>query len=258
MTDFGIHESKVKPVLEPCKGHLKRKFIKECWSKCGCRNHCGNQIVQRGLTCNFQDTCCISAIKTSQNMTINDHEGGSLELQKFNAYDGDSSHIIVHSLPANSNQVDKLSTRFIGKFLQILIQNVMKLKAIEIHLTCHYHQLVKTTCSFALPHIMGWDRLTNQKPSETVSFQPNRQLGGTVGFQPKMSPQILDLEWENERIKQQMQIGSHYRNCWDALIGIIRSGGLFSLYAGWKAVLCRNIPQQQIQAKPRPPEKNRV
>ncbi|KAI5394460.1 hypothetical protein KIW84_061218, partial [Lathyrus oleraceus] len=57
-------------------------------------------------------TCCISAIKTSQNMTINDHEGGSLELQKFNACDGDSSHIIVHSLPANSNQVDKLSTRF--------------------------------------------------------------------------------------------------------------------------------------------------
>ncbi|KAI5389041.1 hypothetical protein KIW84_074627 [Lathyrus oleraceus] len=48
---------------------------------------------------------------------------------------------------------------------------------------------------FALPHIMGWDRLTNQKPSETVSFQPNRQLGGTVGFQLKMSPQILDLEW---------------------------------------------------------------
>ncbi|KAI5411810.1 hypothetical protein KIW84_056765 [Lathyrus oleraceus] len=57
-------------------------------------------------------TCCISAIKTSQNMTINDHEGGSLELQKFNACDGDSSHIIVHSLPVNSNQVDKLSTRF--------------------------------------------------------------------------------------------------------------------------------------------------
>ncbi|KAI5438184.1 hypothetical protein KIW84_024069 [Lathyrus oleraceus] len=118
--------------------------------------------------------------------------------------------------------------------------------------------VMKTACSFALPHIMGWDRLTNQKPSETVSFQPNRQLGGTVGFQPKMSPRILDLEWEDERIKQQMQIGSHYRNCWDALIGIIRSGGLFSLYAGWKAVLCRNIPQQQIQAKPRPREKNRV
>ncbi|KAI5436217.1 hypothetical protein KIW84_022618 [Lathyrus oleraceus] len=49
MTNFGIHESKVKLVLEPCKGHLKRKFIKECWSKCGCRNHCGNQIVQQEL-----------------------------------------------------------------------------------------------------------------------------------------------------------------------------------------------------------------
>ncbi|KAL5059766.1 hypothetical protein RYX36_031370 [Vicia faba] len=40
--------------LEPCKGHLKRKFIKECWSKCGCGKHCGNRIVQRGITCNLQ------------------------------------------------------------------------------------------------------------------------------------------------------------------------------------------------------------
>ncbi|CAK8579199.1 unnamed protein product [Lathyrus sativus] len=51
----------------------------------------------------------------------------------------------------------------------------------------------------------------------------------------------------SERIKQQMQIGSHYRNCWDALIGIIRNGGLSSLYAGWKAVLCRNIPHSMIK-----------
>ncbi|CAI8619430.1 unnamed protein product [Vicia faba] len=51
----------------------------------------------------------------------------------------------------------------------------------------------------------------------------------------------------SERIKQQMQIGSHYRNCWDALIGIIKNGGLSSLYAGWKAVLCRNIPHSMIK-----------
>ncbi|XP_058732018.1 mitochondrial aspartate-glutamate transporter AGC1 isoform X2 [Vicia villosa] len=51
----------------------------------------------------------------------------------------------------------------------------------------------------------------------------------------------------SERIKQQMQIGSHYRNCWDALVGIIRNGGLYSLYAGWKAVLCRNIPHSMIK-----------
>ncbi|ESW16847.1 hypothetical protein PHAVU_007G189700 [Phaseolus vulgaris] len=40
--------------LEPCKGHLKRKFIKECWSKCGCGKHCGNRVIQRGMTCKLQ------------------------------------------------------------------------------------------------------------------------------------------------------------------------------------------------------------
>lgn len=51
----------------------------------------------------------------------------------------------------------------------------------------------------------------------------------------------------SERIKQQMQVGSHYKNCWNALIVIIRSGGLPSLYAGWKAVLWRNIPHSIIK-----------
>ncbi|PNY04857.1 HUA2-like protein 3-like, partial [Trifolium pratense] len=65
----------------------------------------------------------ISAIKTSPDITINNHEGGGLELQKSDACNGNSSHTIVHSLSANSNpmistendsskQVDKLSTRF--------------------------------------------------------------------------------------------------------------------------------------------------
>ncbi|TQD83725.1 hypothetical protein C1H46_030682 [Malus baccata] len=40
--------------LEPCKGHLRRQFIKECWSKCGCHRHCGNRVVQRGLNCKLQ------------------------------------------------------------------------------------------------------------------------------------------------------------------------------------------------------------
>ncbi|XP_058767004.1 histone-lysine N-methyltransferase SUVR4-like [Vicia villosa] len=49
-----LETSKNDGCLEPCKGHLKRKFIKECWSKCGCGKHCGNRIVQRGITCNLQ------------------------------------------------------------------------------------------------------------------------------------------------------------------------------------------------------------
>ncbi|XP_050230099.1 uncharacterized protein LOC126679179 [Mercurialis annua] len=51
----------------------------------------------------------------------------------------------------------------------------------------------------------------------------------------------------SERIKQQMQIGSRYHNCWSALIGIIGSGGLRSLYTGWTAVLCRNVPHSVIK-----------
>ncbi|KAF6144451.1 hypothetical protein GIB67_024678 [Kingdonia uniflora] len=39
---------------EPCKGHLVRKFVKECWNKCGCYYQCGNRIVQRGITCSLQ------------------------------------------------------------------------------------------------------------------------------------------------------------------------------------------------------------
>ncbi|KAF5187881.1 Histone-lysine n-methyltransferase suvr4 [Thalictrum thalictroides] len=41
-------------ICDPCKGHLVRKFIKECWSKCGCNMQCGNRVVQRGIACNLQ------------------------------------------------------------------------------------------------------------------------------------------------------------------------------------------------------------
>lgn len=51
----------------------------------------------------------------------------------------------------------------------------------------------------------------------------------------------------SERIKQQMQVGSHYQNCWNALVGVIGKGGLRSLYAGWGAVLCRNVPHSIIK-----------
>lgn len=41
--------AKKEEILEPCKGHLKRKVIKECWSKCGCTKRCGNRVVQQGI-----------------------------------------------------------------------------------------------------------------------------------------------------------------------------------------------------------------
>ncbi|KAK7245323.1 hypothetical protein RIF29_40163 [Crotalaria pallida] len=52
--DCPLERSMSDGCLEPCKGHLKRKFIKECWSKCGCGKHCGNRVVQRGITCKLE------------------------------------------------------------------------------------------------------------------------------------------------------------------------------------------------------------
>ncbi|KAH7690740.1 Mitochondrial carrier protein PET8 protein [Dioscorea alata] len=51
----------------------------------------------------------------------------------------------------------------------------------------------------------------------------------------------------SEQIKQQMQVGLQYQNCWNALIGCLEKGGFSSLYAGWGAVLCRNIPHSIIK-----------
>lgn len=52
--DCPLERAKNDDCLEPCKGHLKRKFIKECWVKCGCVKQCGNRVVQRGIACNLQ------------------------------------------------------------------------------------------------------------------------------------------------------------------------------------------------------------
>ncbi|XP_057767093.1 probable inactive histone-lysine N-methyltransferase SUVR2 isoform X1 [Salvia miltiorrhiza] len=49
-----VERSKSDDIPEPCKGHLMRKFIKECWLRCGCNKQCGNRVVQRGITRNLQ------------------------------------------------------------------------------------------------------------------------------------------------------------------------------------------------------------
>ncbi|KAH1192043.1 Histone-lysine N-methyltransferase SUVR4 [Glycine max] len=49
-----VERSRNDIMAEPCKGHLVRKFIKECWRKCGCDMQCGNRVVQRGLRCKLQ------------------------------------------------------------------------------------------------------------------------------------------------------------------------------------------------------------
>uniref|UniRef100_A0ACD6A2F4 Uncharacterized protein n=1 Tax=Avena sativa TaxID=4498 RepID=A0ACD6A2F4_AVESA len=49
-----LERSRNKASPEPCRGHLARKFIKECWNKCGCNMQCGNRVVQRGITSNLK------------------------------------------------------------------------------------------------------------------------------------------------------------------------------------------------------------
>ncbi|KAJ0010134.1 hypothetical protein Pint_33685 [Pistacia integerrima] len=49
-----LERSRNKGIIEPCKVHLKRNIIKECWSKCGCYIQCGNRVVQRGINCKLQ------------------------------------------------------------------------------------------------------------------------------------------------------------------------------------------------------------
>ncbi|KAJ4888768.1 Histone-lysine N-methyltransferase SUVR2 [Raphanus sativus] len=44
-----LEKAKNEETLEPCKGHLKRKVVKECWINCGCINNCGNRVVQHGI-----------------------------------------------------------------------------------------------------------------------------------------------------------------------------------------------------------------
>ncbi|WRX09233.1 SET domain - like 5 [Theobroma cacao] len=53
-TECPLERSKKDDFPEPCKGHLKRKVIKECWSKCGCNKQCGNRVVHRGVNYKLQ------------------------------------------------------------------------------------------------------------------------------------------------------------------------------------------------------------
>lgn len=52
--DCPIERSSNGKGSKKCKGHLMRRFIKECWRKCGCSMQCGNRVVQRGIVCNLQ------------------------------------------------------------------------------------------------------------------------------------------------------------------------------------------------------------
>ncbi|KAL3680991.1 hypothetical protein R1sor_023947 [Riccia sorocarpa] len=49
-----IERSKNPHECKGCIGHVSRKFIKECWHKCGCNMGCGNRVIQRVITRKLQ------------------------------------------------------------------------------------------------------------------------------------------------------------------------------------------------------------
>ncbi|KAK4273601.1 hypothetical protein QN277_021973 [Acacia crassicarpa] len=72
-----------------------------------------------------------------------------------------------------------------GYFMSLsVVNNILKTKEyLSVPVTTAEFAVMKTACSFALPHIMGWDRLTQD------------QSGGMHGQQSKVDPQVVDLEW---------------------------------------------------------------
>ncbi|XP_015968430.1 single-stranded DNA-binding protein WHY2, mitochondrial [Arachis duranensis] len=72
-----------------------------------------------------------------------------------------------------------------GYFVSLtVVNNLLNTKDyLSVPVTTAEFAVMKTACSFALPHIMGWDRMTHQS-------------GGTVGLQSKVEPPALDLEWD--------------------------------------------------------------
>lgn len=73
-----------------------------------------------------------------------------------------------------------------GYFVSLtVVNNLLNTKdSFSVPVTTAEFAVMKTACSFALPHIMGWDKITNQQSRDTV------------GVQPKGGSQVLDLEWE--------------------------------------------------------------
>ncbi|XP_054803466.1 single-stranded DNA-binding protein WHY2, mitochondrial [Prosopis cineraria] len=72
-----------------------------------------------------------------------------------------------------------------GYFMSLsVVNNILKTKEyLSVPVTTAEFAVMKTACSFALPRIMGWDRLAHD------------QSKGMHGHQSKVDPQVLDLEW---------------------------------------------------------------
>ncbi|XP_015056791.1 single-stranded DNA-binding protein WHY2, mitochondrial isoform X1 [Solanum pennellii] len=68
--------------------------------------------------------------------------------------------------------------------LSVVNNNLKTNDRFTVPVTTAEFAVMRTAFSFALPHIMGWDRFTN-RPSESISQSPS-----------KVVPQLMEAEWD--------------------------------------------------------------
>lgn len=73
-----------------------------------------------------------------------------------------------------------------GYFISLsVVNNILKTnERFSVPVTKAEFAVMRTAFSFALPHIMGWDRYTNQQPTNVD------------GNPPKVDPRVKSLEWD--------------------------------------------------------------
>ncbi|KAG4914058.1 hypothetical protein AAZX31_19G235100 [Glycine max] len=92
-------------------------------------------------------------------------------------------------LSSNAGQVRKslsIKPHANGYFVSLtVVNNLLNTNDyFSVPVTTAEFAVMKTACSFALPHIMGWDQITNQ------------QSRGIDDLQAKGDSKVSDLEWE--------------------------------------------------------------
>ncbi|KAJ4829497.1 hypothetical protein Tsubulata_001460 [Turnera subulata] len=74
-----------------------------------------------------------------------------------------------------------------GYFIGLtVVNNILKTnERFSVPVTTAEFAVLKAACSFALPHIMGWNKLTNPPAA-----------GSAVGSLPKVNTRVPDVEWD--------------------------------------------------------------
>ncbi|KAH9781917.1 Single-stranded DNA-binding protein WHY2 [Citrus sinensis] len=94
-------------------------------------------------------------------------------------------------LSSNAGQMRKslsIKANADGFFISLNVaNNILKTnERFVVPVTTAEFAVMKTACSFALPHLMGWDRLTNQLPRSSTDSSSSS----------KVDQQFLNLEWD--------------------------------------------------------------